>query len=335
MTAIPVLKATTWIVRGLDFPRLQIAVLLLLWIIISSAGFVFGWQVSIIWWVLVIACFFYQAWWVFPYSTLHKTEADWIDPKVNMPKITLLTSNVLMDNRNSKPLMDLIERHKPDVVATLETDTWWQTQLDTLEQYPYRMAHPLDNMYGMHIYSRLPLEDETIDFLVEDDIPSMSMRVRINDMRTIRLHVLHPRPPAPGENEQSIERDVELLLLAKHLQDLDEPVIVSGDLNDVAWSRTTRLFRRISGMLDIRVGRGMLNTFHADFRFIRWPLDHVFVSTHFKVVKVKRLAHIGSDHFPVLATLALGKQDFTAPHLELEDADHDLVKEILDTPTAE
>ena len=60
---------------------------------------------------------------------------------------------------------------------------------------------------------------------------------------------------------------------------------------------------QISGFLDPRKGRGFFNTFHANYFFMRWPLDHLFHSKGFSVKRIKRLAKYGSDHFALLTEL--------------------------------
>ena len=98
-------------------------------------------------------------------------------------------------------------------------------------------------------------------------------------------------------------------MVAEEARDEPLPMIVTGDLNDVAWSRTTRRFLRISGLLDPRQGRGLFNTFDARYWFLRWPLDHIFHSRHFEVVVIERQRFVGSDHFPMFYRLALTNRD--------------------------
>jgi hypothetical protein len=94
-------------------------------------------------------------------------------------------------------------------------------------------------------------------------------------------------------------------MVGLRVRDETRPVIVTGDLNDVAWSRTTRRFLRVAGLLDPREGRGPYNSFDARYLFLRWPLDHIFHSSHFQVIAMRRLPFVGSDHFPMLYDLAL------------------------------
>ena len=316
LTLLPRWKNPAWWVRGLDFPRLQLGFVILL--LLAVQGYL--WTYSSTWqWLVSLAtlgCMLYQLWWVIPYSRLWRSEAKAASLKEDRPRVRLMAANVLTPNRNADQLLALVRQYTPDVLVAVETDRWWESQLDQLlPDYPHCIRCPLDNLYGMHVYSRLPLEDPHLAFLVEKDVPSMHARVRVNDDLAIRMHFLHPAPPSPTENEESTERDVELLLVAKSVQGRDEPIIVTGDLNDVAWSPTTRLFRKISGLLDPRVGRGLFNTFHAEHWFLRWPLDHFFHSAHFKVVHIVRLPAFGSDHFPMFIEL-----EYDAQHTEEQES---------------
>jgi len=216
-----------------------------------------------------------------------------------------------------------IDDLQPDLVLTLESDQNWQDALQPIEkQYPYRVAVPLDNLYGMHLYSRLRLDDSEIKFILSDEIPSINASVTLRSGIQVQLYCLHPKPPSPTEAKDSTLRDAELLIIGDRIKDLDESCIVMGDLNDVAWSRTTRLFQRISGLLDPRVGRYFMNTFHADYRLLRWSLDHIFHSTDFGLVEMKRLSHIGSDHFPIYVVLQTGRI-FEQQQEELEQSAED------------
>ena len=289
----------------MDFPRLQLASITLCLLLIQIACLDLDKSFS---WAAIItaaACLAWHLWWIAPYTRLWPVEVPAATGTDANRQLSIITSNVLTPNRNAHALLELVAQYKPDILLTLESDQWWQTHLDTLEtEMPHSVKCPLDNLYGMHIYSRLPLSEVETSFLVQENVPSVHALLTLRTGDTIRMHFLHPAPPSPTENTKSKQRDAELVIVARSVADTDHPVIVTGDLNDVAWSPTTRLFRKLSGLLDPRVGRGMFNTFHADYWFMRWPLDHLFHSRHFSVVSLKRLPSIGSDHFPLLACLS-------------------------------
>lgn len=303
-TLVPLWRHNVWWVRILDFPRLQLAVISLL-LIIGSIIFLDLLLIST--WIIIaisICCLIYHAVWIIPYTKIFPVEVKSSRTQNKKQAFSIMTANVLTSNHNSDELLNIIRKNDPDILVTLESDSWWQSKLDTLEpDYPYTIKCALDNLYGMHVYSKFQLINSQIEYLVQPDIPSMHTLVRLPSGENIRMHFLHPKPPVPTENEASSERDAELVIIAKSVAEADGPVIVTGDLNDVAWSETTRLFRKISGLLDPRVGRGMFNTYHAGHWFIRWPLDHLFHSTHFTLASLKRLGKYGSDHFALLTRL--------------------------------
>lgn len=314
-----------WWIRSADFPRLQILVLgfiaFVLFLLVDHPWTAFNQLLF----VGLIAALAYQLKMVLPYTFVWKKQVkqvkqDQLDPD---RQISLIVSNVLTTNTKYHLLIEQIQTHQPDLVLTLETDQAWQDALAVIEpDYPYRVPVPLDNLYGMHLYSKLELSETEVKFILSDEIPSIHTKVMLRSGQPVQLYCLHPKPPSPTEAKDSTLRDAELLIVGDQIKDLDESCIVMGDLNDVAWSRTTRLFQRISGLLDPRVGRRYVNTFHADYPLLRWSLDHVFHSTDFALVHMERLKYVGSDHFPVYLVLQTGRV-FEHHQEELEETDQD------------
>ena len=314
----------------MDFPRLQVLILSSLLLIAIPLFLDLHQPVPIVMITTTSLCFLWQLWWIVPYTPLWRKEVKSCNEDHPDRKISIITSNVLTPNRNAKALIALVNRHQPDILITLESDAWWEEQLAVLESgMPYTVKCPLDNLYGMHLYSKLRIREHEISFLVEKDVPSIHVSLEMKTGELIRAHFVHPAPPSPTENTESAERDAELIIVGQSVANSDLPVIVAGDLNDVAWSSTTRLFRKISGLLDPRIGRGMFNTFHVKYFFLRWPLDHLFHSKHFTVCDIDRLPSIGSDHFPLLTSLALNPMISSYQEgLESDASDRERAKEI-------
>ncbi|GFD82435.1 endonuclease [Tenacibaculum sp. KUL118] len=304
---VPLLPSSHWMVRVWEFPRLQISVLIAFLLLCCGLKWLTDSHFRLIDALLVIGLVIsltYQLIWIIPYTPLYKKEVRKVSKAQAQGTISVLSSNVYMPNNDFRKLIEHVRNKQPDFLVTLESNEKWQKGISEIEsEYPYRKFCALENLYGMHLYSKIPFEEATIHFLIEDDVPSMKVKVNYHDQETL-LYFLHPKPPSPTENTYAKPRDIELTMVGEEISKKNGPIIVAGDLNDVAWSPTTRKFKKISGLLDPREGRGFYNTFHAKYPLVKWPLDHVFHSTHFALVHIEKLESIGSDHYPLYTELA-------------------------------
>jgi endonuclease/exonuclease/phosphatase (EEP) superfamily protein YafD len=301
-TLLPLSSVDWWWVRIWDFPRLQLAILYLLGLGLLWMAADKSWRRIALAGALALA-FLYQLTWIVPYLPLAPVQTQAATGADAKASIRIFIANVLMTNRAVDRLRTLIEHADPDVLILTEPDAWWEEQLQGLAQsFLYRTSHPLDNTYGMILYSRLPLVQPGVRFLVEPDIPSIHTRLRLRSDALVELIAVHPRPPQPAVD--TAERDAELVLVGRQAKASRAPTIVAGDLNDVGWSQTTQLFQQVSGLLDPRRGRGLYATYHADYPVLRYPLDHLFHSREFRLRRMAVLGHFGSDHFPLLVELS-------------------------------
>ncbi|PJJ85081.1 endonuclease/exonuclease/phosphatase family protein [Mucilaginibacter auburnensis] len=303
---LPLIRNDYWVFRVFDYPRLQklflsTLVFLLLFVYYDGSSI---WLYTLAGLLLVNIC--YLLWLIWPFTILSAKQVLKATDRNPANRLSIMIANIFQDNKNSRGCLTQIARVNPDILVLLETNSRWDLETRELEyNYPYHCRVPLENTYGLLLYSKLELTDTHVEYLVEEEIPSIHTKVTLRNGKQVQLFAVHPTPPTPNENVRSTERDKELLLIADLAHESELPVIVAGDLNDVAWSHTTELFLKMSGLLDPRRGRGFFNSFHANYFFVRFPLDHAFISPHFKLNAIKRLRNCGSDHFPIYLSVQL------------------------------
>ncbi|MDB5253274.1 MAG: hypothetical protein JWP27_2443 [Flaviaesturariibacter sp.] len=331
---LPFVHNSYWVFRVFEYPRFQ---KLIACVILLAAWLARG-DVLTALPLVSIACLVpaiaYLTGKVFPYTSWSRTEMLPAIPAADGARIRIFSANVWQDNTNHAGFLDIIRRQDPDIVMLLETDDAWERAMRPLEQiYPHREKKPIGNTYGLLFYSRLPVRSSAIRFLVEPGVPSLEAVIELPNGQPVQIWGLHPKPPLPAENCRSDAKDKELMQVAFKARGCALPVIVLGDLNDVAWSHTTELFRKTSQLLDPRRGRGFYSTFSARHWWLKFPLDYIFASTHFSLVGMKRLPPTGSDHYPIF--IELQYSDALTQIQEAPEADAEELKEARETVTAE
>jgi endonuclease/exonuclease/phosphatase (EEP) superfamily protein YafD len=214
--------------------------------------------------------------------------------------IHFISANVYQFNKEYGRFISLIQKYQPEMFLTMESNGDWEKELRTLENnYQFQHKVTLENTYGMHFYSKIEIKDAKTHYFVADDIPSIEIHLKTKDGFSFVFFGVHPPPPSPTEEETSKERDGDLLSTAKRVKDIHKPVIVVGDFNNVAWSKSSVLFRKVSHLIDPRIGHSFVSTFHAKYRLLRFPIDLMFHSEDIFISQLKTLENFGSDHLPV------------------------------------
>jgi endonuclease/exonuclease/phosphatase (EEP) superfamily protein YafD len=302
-TLLTFVRVPTWWVRFNDFPRLQVSAVL----VAGIAGSVALFEPPTSWAMAAVAAVALgvQLWNVFPYTPFVAAEVPRSPDRADGDVVSLLAVNVQMDNHDGERILQQVRDRDADVLFLVEVDEAWLERLQSAtERYAFHRAEPRDNYYGLLFCTHLEVLDFEIRHLTDAEHPSVRARLRTKGGREIVFYGLHPDPPTPFDGTEV--RDSDLIKVAREVADCDLPAVAAGDLNDVGWSYTTRLFRRTSGMLDPRIGRGMYATFHARYPLMRWPLDHLFHTAQFTLGALQVLGYNGSDHFPMYAELHLG-----------------------------
>ncbi|GAB3827934.1 endonuclease/exonuclease/phosphatase family protein [Pontibacter rugosus] len=306
----------------MDFPRLHVAIFLSIILVAYASLFGVHGPIEIAMLTIWALAILNEIRYIYNFTPLAKVEALRTEQEKPNSSFTMMMANVRMVNKKYQKFLDVVLKEDPDMLVMNEPNQAWHDNVceELDKRYPYSIKKPLENTYGMLFWSKFKLHDSEIRFNVEDDIPSFYTVVELPDGKKFDLFTVHPQPPRLMLNTET--REAELLLVAKESKKTAYPSVVAGDLNDVAWSNTTKLFKEVSGMIDPRVGRGFYNTYNAHIPVFRYPLDHVFYDPLFRLVSLRRLSKFGSDHFPMTITLNYEpkhEEKQVHPHADIED----------------
>ncbi len=299
VTALALTTSHRWWVRMWDFPRVHILVTAMAGILLAI--FIGG---SIWPFLVLLGCAIYQGLKIFPFTAFARPEVAFRPAAPDRTAITVVASNVEMENADHASVARMIAREDPDILLLMETDETWQLALDAqLKTYPTVVAHPLSNHYGMIFATRLTAHSAKTVFLADDETPTLLADLETPGGQQFHFIGLHPRPPVPGDDTE--ERDQQIKTAATLTRNSVHPVVAMGDFNDVAWSWTTTRFRHHGQFLDPRIGRGMMSSFDARRRLLRFPIDQMYVTAGIRIASFSLCEAVGSDHFPLRAVFSI------------------------------
>ena len=216
------------------------------------------------------------------------------------PALRVAFANVNVANADPAPLLAWIAREPVDVLAIAELSPAYADALRTRgpASLPHRTLHPLTTPWGLGLLSRAPLRDVRL-------VPGADGRPRLEALveaegQTVRLVVLHPRPPLDAAMRAERDRMVREVAAGIGADPHDTPAVVVGDFNATPWSPPLRA----AAAGGLARATGLAPTWPASWRLLPGiPIDHVLATWHWSAGRTSRGPDVGSDHLPVRAEL--------------------------------
>lgn len=235
-----------------------------------------------------------NAWAIIPYWLPEGGGTDGGQP------LEIVSLNVFAHNADKDRALAYLREQAADLVVLLEVDAAWADALAALESvYPHRVVEPRDDMFGVALLSKLPLEAPRVEPVAAGP-PVIVAGLPCGERGCV---IVAAHPTAPISAAWSARRDAQLAAIGQLAAAASRPVIVAGDLNASPWSHGFRRLTAAGGLRDSALGRGVQATWNARRLIPRIPIDHVLVSPEVKVRSRRIGPDVGSDHLPVEASL--------------------------------
>ncbi|PCI25338.1 hypothetical protein COB57_01255 [Candidatus Peregrinibacteria bacterium] len=234
-----------------------------------------------------------------PYYQSHRPE-NFSD---NPVQLKVLVSNVLVNNKNSEPILQYIKKRDPDVVSFLEIDERWMKEIEPLtKDYPYKHHATAGGFFDVAVFSKTELKNSHIEYFGESSAPTLLSTITIEG-KDIQIIAAHPVPPISPEYLE--RRNKQIKSTAEFIEKSDLPTILMGDLNITMWSPYYTQLETTANLVNTRKGFGILPSWPTYWPWLQIPIDHILVSKNFRIDHLETGPNIGSDHLPMYVEVSL------------------------------
>jgi len=248
--------------------------------------------------LLVVAVL--NAWPVLPYLP-RLGPAITAAPAATAAHLKVLTVNVSYGRFSARRFREIVAEAAPDVLLVVEFTPHAEEVLAELDKmFPQQLKAPAGGPYGIGLWSQFPLQSAFTFPL--GPVQGLEARVETpaGTFTLLGAHLVSPTLPRRAE-----QRNAGLKLLAQRRAALMGPVIIAGDFNVTPYSPYYSDWLAETGLTDSRYGRTLSTSWPAVLPILGIPIDHVAVSNEFVILAHDRLPAFGSDHWGIMAELAL------------------------------
>ncbi len=216
--------------------------------------------------------------------------------------VSIVAFNVLYNNENTAEVVNYLAKQDADLVLVLEaTEAIEEAATRALPHYA-KVGHSREDAFGMLLFSRVPIVDETLLYLDDAELLAISVQLQLEG-ESISVLGIHTMPPSGGA--QSAMRDRMLERARDWALKAHNPIIV-GDLNATPFSSAFR--RLVKGPLkNSQIGFGLQCSWPSFF----WPLcvsiDHAVIGENLTTISRSVGPFLGSDHRPLLLRFGFAK----------------------------
>jgi len=220
-------------------------------------------------------------------------------------ELVIISYNLGSENRDRSAASEFLNTMPADLIILQEYSFTWHEDLRQLsEYYPYSVAEPRDDNFGIALLSRYPLVDSAVQKFSGSHIPFVRSTVLVENQKiaVIGLNLQWPMLPSLFS-----ERNEQIKTIITISDTSVEQLVVCGDWNMSSWSGWYRHVMK-SGLHDGSYPIRLDPTWPAPLLWTGIPIDHCFASKDIEISTAQTGPSLGSDHRVILVEIKLTRR---------------------------